>query len=112
MEDEIWHRVIKDKYIPYTYVATWLRSTMVTQPLASHFWKNVEVFAPHHSLAELEAWKWLFDTHWTGQNSRHWKCFYTFTGDFIGVKKSKYLLFVSSEGSIMLGVYHRSMEVQ
>jgi hypothetical protein len=41
MGDGIWHRVIKDKYLPYTYVATWLRSTQISQPLASHFWKNL-----------------------------------------------------------------------
>jgi hypothetical protein len=41
MEDEIWHRVIKDKYLPYTSVATWLRSALVTQPLASQLWKSL-----------------------------------------------------------------------
>jgi hypothetical protein len=41
MEDGIWHRVIKDKYLPYTSVATWLRSALVTQPLASQFWKRL-----------------------------------------------------------------------
>jgi hypothetical protein len=41
MEDGIWHCVIKDKYLPYTSVATWLRSTQVFQPVASHFWKSL-----------------------------------------------------------------------
>jgi hypothetical protein len=39
MEDGIWHRVIKDKYLPYTSVATWLRSSQVIQQMASQFWK-------------------------------------------------------------------------
>jgi hypothetical protein len=29
MKDGIWHRVIKDKYLPYISVATWFRSTMI-----------------------------------------------------------------------------------
>jgi len=31
--------VIKDKYLPYSSVETWLRSAQTTQPMASHFWK-------------------------------------------------------------------------
>jgi hypothetical protein len=41
MEDEIWDWVIKENYLPYVSVATWLRSAQVIQPLASHFWKNL-----------------------------------------------------------------------
>jgi hypothetical protein len=41
MEDETWHHVIKDKYLPYTSVTTWLRSALVNQPLASQFWKRL-----------------------------------------------------------------------
>jgi hypothetical protein len=41
MKEGIWHQVIKDKYLPYTSVATWLRSTTVIQPLASQIWKNL-----------------------------------------------------------------------
>jgi hypothetical protein len=41
MEDGIWHWVIKDKYLFYIPVATWLRFAQVIQPLASHFWKNL-----------------------------------------------------------------------
>jgi hypothetical protein len=33
--------VIKDKYLPYTSIATWLRSTMVIQPSTSQIWKNL-----------------------------------------------------------------------
>jgi hypothetical protein len=41
MEDGIWHCVIKDKYLPYTSVTTWLISAQVIQPVASHFWKSL-----------------------------------------------------------------------
>jgi hypothetical protein len=34
MKEGIWHQVIKDKYLPYNSVATWLRSTTVIQPSA------------------------------------------------------------------------------
>jgi hypothetical protein len=41
MKDGIWHRVIKDKYLPYISVSTWFRSTTTKQPLASQTWKNL-----------------------------------------------------------------------
>ena len=40
MKDGIWHRVIKDKYIPYSSVFTWLRSTTQRTPNASRDWRN------------------------------------------------------------------------
>jgi hypothetical protein len=39
MEDGIWHRLIIDKYLPYTSMDTWLRFAKVIQPVASHLWK-------------------------------------------------------------------------
>jgi hypothetical protein len=41
MKDDIWHRVIKDKYLPYCSVTTWLRSTSFQLTSASHTWKNL-----------------------------------------------------------------------
>lgn len=41
MKDGIWHKVIKDKYLPYVSVATCLRSATVIQPPASQTWKNL-----------------------------------------------------------------------
>jgi hypothetical protein len=41
MKDGIWHQVIKDKYLPYSSVATWLRTTSPLQPAASQIWKNL-----------------------------------------------------------------------
>lgn len=37
----IWHKVIKDKYLPYTSITTWLRWATTAQPLASQTWKNL-----------------------------------------------------------------------
>jgi hypothetical protein len=42
----IWHKVIKDKYLPYTSVTTWLRSATTTQPSASQTWKNLTKSLP------------------------------------------------------------------
>jgi hypothetical protein len=42
----IWHKVIKDKYLPYTSITTWLRSTSTTQPMASQTWKNLTKSLP------------------------------------------------------------------
>jgi hypothetical protein len=39
MKDGIWHRVIKDKYLPYCSVSTWLRSTTQRMTYASQTWK-------------------------------------------------------------------------
>jgi hypothetical protein len=36
MKDDIWHRVIKHKYIPYCSVRTWLRSTTFHLTYALH----------------------------------------------------------------------------
>jgi hypothetical protein len=40
-KEGIWQQVIKDKYLPYFSVATWLRSTSPLQPAASQIWKNL-----------------------------------------------------------------------
>jgi hypothetical protein len=41
MVDGLWHRVVKDKYLPFVYVATWFRTAQIIQPMASYFWKNL-----------------------------------------------------------------------
>jgi hypothetical protein len=41
MKDDIWHRVIKDKYLPYSSVFTWLRSTTQRTTNASQTWRNL-----------------------------------------------------------------------
>jgi hypothetical protein len=40
-KEGIWHKVIKDKYLPYSSISTWLRSASTAQPLASQTWKNL-----------------------------------------------------------------------
>jgi hypothetical protein len=52
MKDNIWHRVIKDKYLPYTFVATWLRSANVnTTSGLSDLEEFAEVASSYHTLA-------------------------------------------------------------
>jgi hypothetical protein len=41
MKDGIWHRVIKDKYLPYCSVSTWFRTTTNRSISASQTWKNL-----------------------------------------------------------------------
>jgi hypothetical protein len=45
-KEGIWKKVIKDKYLPFYSVATWLRSTSPLQPVASQIWKNLMRFLP------------------------------------------------------------------
>jgi hypothetical protein len=106
MEDGIWHRVMKDKYLPYVFVATWLRSTQVIQLLASHFWKNLM-----NSLPVI--------THWLSWNLGNGYSILIVLDKILGIgnttilshelllalKIKKYSLFVPSEGSVILGLY-------
>jgi hypothetical protein len=41
MKNGIWHRVIKDKYLPHGSVRTWLRSTSSVTSYGSQTWKNI-----------------------------------------------------------------------
>jgi hypothetical protein len=41
MKEDIFHMVIKDKYLPYSSVATCLSSTTIIHPLALQIWKNL-----------------------------------------------------------------------
>jgi hypothetical protein len=54
MNEGIWHRVIKDKYLPYCSVATWLRSTSFRLSSASQTWKNLFKFV--HLIAHWLSW--------------------------------------------------------
>jgi hypothetical protein len=54
MKDDIWHRVIKDKYLPYVSVTTWLRSTTFQLTSASHTWKNLLKYV--HLLTNWLSW--------------------------------------------------------
>jgi len=40
-QDGIWHRVIKDKYIPYVTATNWLISATFQQSPASRIWKSL-----------------------------------------------------------------------
>jgi hypothetical protein len=41
MKKGIWHTIIKDKYLPYTSVATWFRSSSSRMSTTSLTWKNL-----------------------------------------------------------------------
>jgi hypothetical protein len=41
MRDGIWHKVIKDKYLPFTTVINWFRSTSFQQTMASRIWNSL-----------------------------------------------------------------------
>jgi hypothetical protein len=40
-QSSIWHKVIKDKYLPYCSVSTWFRSVNRSQGSTSPVWKNI-----------------------------------------------------------------------
>jgi hypothetical protein len=41
MKNGIWHRVIKDKYLPHGTVTRWLRSTLIATTQGSQTWRNL-----------------------------------------------------------------------
>jgi hypothetical protein len=55
MKDGIWHRVIKDKYLPHCSVATWLRSASHRTTVASQIWKNL--LKSLHIITHWLSWK-------------------------------------------------------
>jgi len=54
IKDDIWHRVIKDKYLPYCSLTTWLRSMTFQLISALHTWKNLLKYI--HLLTNWLSW--------------------------------------------------------
>jgi hypothetical protein len=39
MHEDLWHRVLKDKYIPFVSVAHWIQTVNITKEKGSRSWK-------------------------------------------------------------------------
>jgi hypothetical protein len=95
MKDGIWHRVIKDKYLPHCSIATWLRSTSHRTTNASHIWKNLLKYL--HIITHWLRWKLG-----TGHSSPTMKGFVPRNGEFLSPITRTIIFFKTKEYKLPL----------